>query len=60
MGQGDVLARGAKSATFGPAKVSQAKWDEIFNSAETVDPVKEATAGETVSESQESKEQISE
>lgn len=27
---GDILARGAKSATFGPAKVSQAKWDAIW------------------------------
>ena len=27
---GDSLARGARSATFGPAKVSQAKWDAIF------------------------------
>ena len=28
---GDSLARGAKSATFGPTKnVSQAKWDAIF------------------------------
>lgn len=27
---GDRLARGARSATFGPAKVSQAKWDKIW------------------------------
>lgn len=27
---GDILARGAKSATFGPAKISQAKWDAIW------------------------------
>ena len=28
---GDSLARGARSATFGPAKsVSQKKWDEIW------------------------------
>lgn len=28
---GDSLARGAKSATFGPAaKISQAKWDAIW------------------------------
>ena len=35
-GYGDQLARGAKSATF-PAsngKVSQERWDEIFNSKE--------------------------
>lgn len=31
---GDTLARGAKSATFGPAKVSQAKWDSIFGTPE--------------------------
>jgi hypothetical protein len=27
---GDVLARGAKSCTFGPAQVSQEVWDSIF------------------------------
>jgi hypothetical protein len=27
---GDTLARGGKSATFGPAKVSQDKWDKIW------------------------------
>lgn len=27
---GDKLASGAKSATFGPPKVTQEKWDEIF------------------------------
>lgn len=27
---GDSLACGAKSATFGPAKISQAKWDKIW------------------------------
>ena len=27
---GDRLARGARSATFGPAKVSQANWDKIW------------------------------
>jgi hypothetical protein len=29
--RGDSLARGAKSATFGPvAKISQSKWDAAF------------------------------
>ena len=28
--QGNKLASGAKSATFPPPKVSQAKWDRIF------------------------------
>lgn len=27
---GDKLASGAKSATFGPPRVSQEKWDQIF------------------------------
>jgi hypothetical protein len=27
---GDTLARGGKSAVFGPAKVSQEKWDAVF------------------------------
>ena len=31
---GDALARGAKSATFGPAKVSQKKRDDIFGEYE--------------------------
>ena len=31
---GDTLARGARSATFGPAKVTQAKWDAIFGKDE--------------------------
>ena len=31
MGRGDVLARGARSATFGgPLGVSQSKWDAIW------------------------------
>lgn len=34
---GDTLARGGKSATFGPAKVSQEKWDAIFNDMTIVD-----------------------
>lgn len=34
---GDVLARGGKSAVFGPAKVSQEKWDAIFNDMTIVD-----------------------
>lgn len=37
---GDALARGAKSATFGPAKVSQKKWDSIW-----ADEPKEFDAG---------------
>ena len=37
---GDSLARGARSATFGPAKVSQKKWDEIWKEAD--DSVKKA------------------
>lgn len=28
--KGDTLAAGGKSATFGPPKVTQAKWDEAF------------------------------
>lgn len=28
--KGDRLAGGAKSATFGPAQVTQEKWDRIF------------------------------
>jgi len=27
---GDALARGGKSATFGPPKVSQEDWDKIW------------------------------
>jgi hypothetical protein len=27
---GDNLARGAKSAMFGPPKISQEKWDKIW------------------------------
>ena len=34
---GDALARGAKSATFGPAKVSQKKWESIWEDADTAD-----------------------
>lgn len=34
---GDVLARGGKSAVFGPAKVSQEKWDAIFGETTIVD-----------------------
>ena len=30
MGRGDVLASGGRTATFGPARVSQKKWDEIW------------------------------
>jgi hypothetical protein len=33
-GSGDRLASGAKSAMFGPAKVSQERWDEIFGKKE--------------------------
>lgn len=32
--KGDTLASGGKSATFGPAKVSQEKWDAIFGKPE--------------------------
>ena len=28
--RGDLLARGARSATFPPAKVSQERWDAIW------------------------------
>ena len=35
---GDSLARGARSATFGPAKVSQTKWDAIFGGYESETP----------------------
>ena len=35
---GDSLARGARSATFGPAKVSQTKWDAIFPPDESAAP----------------------
>ncbi len=28
--KGDILASGGKSATFGPPKVSQRKWNKIF------------------------------
>ena len=31
---GDSLARGAKSAVFPPAKVSQERWDSIFGAPE--------------------------
>jgi hypothetical protein len=33
---GDRLARGAKSATFGPAKISQSKWDAIWEPEQTI------------------------
>jgi len=36
---GDTLARGGKSATFGPPKVSQEKWDEIFGEEEKLTAV---------------------
>jgi hypothetical protein len=29
-GGGDVLAKGGKSATFGPPKVSQERWNAIW------------------------------
>ena len=35
---GDSLARGARSATFGPAKVSQKKWDAIFPPEKSQEP----------------------
>lgn len=28
---GDALARGARSATFGPAQVTQEKWDAVWS-----------------------------
>lgn len=31
---GDSLARGAKSATFGPPKISQEAWDKIWEQDE--------------------------
>lgn len=31
---GDTLARGGKSATFGPPKVTQEKWDKIWEKDE--------------------------
>jgi hypothetical protein len=34
---GDVLARGARSATFPPAKVTQAKWDAIFGGPDEIE-----------------------
>lgn len=33
---GDVLARGLKSAIFGPPKVSQEAWDKIWAKEEPV------------------------
>jgi len=40
---GDALARGARSATFGPAeKVSQEKWDAIWaDDADDVEVIKD-------------------
>jgi hypothetical protein len=36
---GDVLARGAKSATFSPAKgISQARWDAMWEPEEPEEP----------------------
>ena len=42
---GDRLARGARSATFSPAKVSQEKWDAIWADEKPVEekPVTEPT-----------------
>ena len=37
MGQGDILARGGKRSTFGPAHVSQAQWDEIWKPEKPVE-----------------------
>ena len=43
---GDVLARGGKSATFGPAKaVSQKKWDEIWKEIDASDKKAEKDSG---------------
>ena len=42
MASGDALARGAKSAVFPPAKVSQERWDSIWadDKTENVKPAK--------------------
>jgi hypothetical protein len=46
---GDVLARGARRAQFGPAKdVSQSKWDSIFE-----DYIPDSEKEKVVSKSQE-------
>ena len=38
---GDQLARGAKSATFGPpANISQARWDAIWADEKAADAIK--------------------
>ena len=43
---GDSLARGARSATFGPAKsVSQKKWDSIWEEADASDKKAEEDSG---------------
>lgn len=43
MNGGDQLARGAKSATFLPPKVSQEKWDAAFKDFCTEDIVPDDT-----------------
>lgn len=40
MGKGDTLAAGGKSATFGPAKVDQEKWDAIWKDEVDSEPQK--------------------
>ncbi len=39
---GDTLARGGRSATFGPPKVSQDKWDEAFKDVKVKEKPKPA------------------
>jgi hypothetical protein len=47
---GDQLARGAKSATFGPpANISQAKWDAIWK-PEPAENVQKQNKAETEAE----------
>jgi hypothetical protein len=46
--RGDALARGARSATFGPAKISQAKWDAIWETESSIPgelPAEQVTDG---------------
>lgn len=43
MPKGDALASGGKSATFGPPKVSQEKWDIIFGDGTIIDDAKTTT-----------------
>lgn len=49
---GDTLARGGRSATFPPAKVSQQRWDEIWSESgkhfTDVDEIPYGTAPELI------------